>query len=422
MAISPYDQQVYDAGFKFIPQTQYLQNPFLIPEDETTTDSNTGAGIVTLPQRGGGGSIYTGGISDLTSGFQRTLDDRQARLTELNRPLTEAQFPSFPGPRTPGGLNAQQMYNIASEDLNNPFNRSAMSTTFPTRTAKEVMDYADDAIQDYRMQYATGELGPNFIPAEEPTIGRRIQDFIYGLPGFSKPQSADQIIAEGYTGKDNLPGILGMILGKIDQYGSLPRGDQAFIARNMGYTGPTVFGENASGLGKDPFGLNTRSGLGNYAEAVEKQVNRLDDYFGGEKFDKKYGKGTTLEFDEETGTFMFKGTNAAKANQMNKMNLARYNFYKQQVEKRDADRAAAAAAQAAAERKAAAEGRSDPADRSRAGASGRRPGSGGNVDRVTSGPGRNVDDTGQAYDSGGREGFGYGLADGGIVDMLEIYD
>jgi len=40
---------------------------------------------------------------------------------------------------------------------------------------------------------------------------------------------------------------------------------------------------------------------------------------------------------------------------------------------------------------------------------GRRPGSGGTVDRVTSGPGRNVDDTGQAYDTRGREGFGYGL-------------
>jgi len=40
---------------------------------------------------------------------------------------------------------------------------------------------------------------------------------------------------------------------------------------------------------------------------------------------------------------------------------------------------------------------------------GRRPGSGGNVDRITSGPGRNVDDTGQAYDTRGREGYGYGL-------------
>ena len=49
MALSPYDQQVYDAGFKFIPQTQYLQTPFLIPGDEVTADPNTGAGITTLP-------------------------------------------------------------------------------------------------------------------------------------------------------------------------------------------------------------------------------------------------------------------------------------------------------------------------------------------------------------------------------------
>ena len=49
MALSPYDQKVYDAGFKFIPQTQYLQTPFLIPENEVTADPNTGAGITTLP-------------------------------------------------------------------------------------------------------------------------------------------------------------------------------------------------------------------------------------------------------------------------------------------------------------------------------------------------------------------------------------
>ena len=91
---------------------------------------------------------------------------------------------------------------------------------------------------------------------------------------------------------------------------------------------------------------------------------------------------------------------------------------------------AAAAAAAKRERDVAALGRSDPNDPSRTGASGRRPGSGGTVDRVTSGPGRNVDDTGQAYDSGGREGFGFGLADGGrvpymmggLTDLVDIYD
>ena len=54
MALSPYDQQVYDAGFKFIPQTQYLQNPFVIPQDD---DTDTSGGITTLPVRDGGGGV-----------------------------------------------------------------------------------------------------------------------------------------------------------------------------------------------------------------------------------------------------------------------------------------------------------------------------------------------------------------------------
>lgn len=59
MALNPYDQSVYDAGFKFIPQSQYLQNPFLIPEEATTIDPNTGAGIATLPVGGGRDNIQS---------------------------------------------------------------------------------------------------------------------------------------------------------------------------------------------------------------------------------------------------------------------------------------------------------------------------------------------------------------------------
>ena len=118
-------------------------------------------------------------------------------------------------------------------------------------TISQIKDMAADQIEDFREQYRTGQFGPSFIEAEKPTLNRRIQDAFYSLPFLSKPQSADQIIAEGYTGQSNMPGIMSMILGSMDKYGELPRGDQAFIARNMGYTGPTVFGENASGLGKN---------------------------------------------------------------------------------------------------------------------------------------------------------------------------
>ena len=102
---------------------------------------------------------------------------------------------------------------------------------------------AADQIEDFREQYRTGQFGPSFIEAEKNANNRRIQDAFYSLPGLSKPQSADQIIAEGYTGRSNMPGIMSMALGMIDKYGELPRGDQAFTVRNMGYTGPTVFGK-----------------------------------------------------------------------------------------------------------------------------------------------------------------------------------
>ena len=361
------DRAIYDAGNYFIPQEQY-RGAFNITPPATGTGAAAATGINTVLNQGGGGGggiPFSGTATDLTTAFQKAVDDRQDRL-------------------------------------NNPPSRFL---GFNTMRDQELTG-ADAGFYDT-------------IPQEQ-TFAGKVQDFL-------TPQSADDIIARGFEPRVKL-GILSNLLP--DRFGELPRGDQAFIARNMGYTGPTVFGQDQSGLQKDPFGLNVRSGFGNYAEAVEKQVDRLDDYFGGEKFDKKYGAGTTLEFDEETGQFRFVGTNAAQANKMNKMNLAKYNFYKKQIEQRDADRAAAAAAQAEAERRFAAEGRSDPSDRSRAGASGRRPGSGGNVDRVTSGPGRNVDDTGQAYDSGGREGFGYGLADGGrvpymmggLANLVDIYD
>ena len=59
------------------------------------------------------------------------------------------------------------------------------------------------------------------------------------------------------------------------------------------------------------------------------------------------------------------------------------------------------------EKEYAAKGRSDPTDSSRAGSLGRRPGSGGK--------GIAKDSGGVSYDSGGRQGYGYGLKDGGRV-------
>ena len=316
------------------------------------------------------------------------------------------------------------MYNQALKDLNDP-SLKGMSNDFVGKTAQSVMDYADDAIQDYKMQYATGQLGPNYIPAEKPTFNRKVNDFIYDTLGFTKPQSADQILEEGYNkpyGSGGL-GILGAILGKMDNYSNLPVADQAFIAKNMGYTGPTVFGANDSGLSKDPFGLNTRSAFGNYAERVGVESEKLGDLLGKD-LAGKYG----ATFNPETGMFESDDEEAAaKANQMTKMLRAKFNFYtKQNMDYADT-------VQKAAELQAAKDKdivnkigvtADDVASTTTQGGGGGIASSaysGGGADAASMGGGSQ-----QAKSSGGaktdRTDKGWGWADGGIVDMLEIYD
>jgi hypothetical protein len=219
------------------------------------------------------------------------------------------------------------------------------------------------------------------------TMGK-VRDFI-------EPQSASQIMTDGYQEPRFQPGIMATIMGKLDNYRNLPRADQAFIAQNMGYTGPTVFGENNSGLGKDPFGINTRSAFGNYGEYVGNAVTDLEEALG-----KARGK-----YDTEKEYL-----------DMTKLMRTKLNFYRTKQKEREQIQGDVLAGQMQRDAEAGAAGKSDSQDKSRAGSLGRRPGSGGNVTAQSTGTvaeGRNTDDTGQTYDSGGREGFGYGLKDGG---------
>ena len=402
---APVDRGFYDQGFTALPQSKFTFG-INLNQNQTTDDDS---GIATLPvasprtiNTGGALTPFTGGVGDLKTAFQKAVDDRQTRLTELNRPM--------------GVIPGQTGDEIIMERLA-PFDAPK--------------DFYKGSIEGIPQ---TIKGAPGIFEREEPTIGRKLSDAFYSLPFTpNKPQTADMIMEQGYTGRAGGPGIIGMVLGSMDKFGSLSRPDQAFIQANMGYTGPTVFGENTSGGNKDPFGLNVRSGFGNYAEAVEKQVDRLDDYFGGEKFDKKYGEGTTLEFDEETGQFRFVGTNAARANEMNKMNLARYNFYKQQVEQRDnlrrqeKERQAAelAAARARAQQEIAARGYQDY-------------GSGGGRDEsLNTGVGGSYSGRGDEGATGANfsgdfatdsasydlaEGGRVGYMGGGLTDLVDIYD
>ena len=380
--LSPYDQSIYDQGYKYIPQSKYLLNPFKVPQGD---ENEVPTGIATTYQAqsggGGGGMGYTGGITGLTTDFQKAVDARTQRLEDAyDNPSTAKIFgmPAF------------------KQDVN-------------------PADAGFYVAEDMR------------IPQQRTMLGKMFQ-----------PQSPQEIMEQGYTPRTNI-GILSAILGKADKFGTLPRADQAFITSQMGYTGPTVFGDNQSGLSKDPFGLNTRSAFGNYAERVGTEVDKLGlalsptGAIGG----KKDFQGAT--FNPATGEFEaaedsdLTPQQIAALNQRTKLVRTKLNFYRGQKKERDAFREQEAqrirdeiAAAAAAKNRAAAR-----AAIKRQGEAGYTPSIHGPTDYGRDSRGNQSFDMGnQGFGIGsdggpvsnrtGRGRQGYML--GGLTDLVDIYD
>jgi len=381
MALNPYDQSIYDAGFKYIPQSRYLLNPFQIPQGEES-EGNVAPGLPAIyqAQGGGGGTMpYTGSTGNLMSGFQTSVDSRQDRLRSLNMPLEQKGIP--------GG-------DILMENIGVP--------------GIESMPYDEAQFGPVTIKGAPGV----YQAGAKNTLSRRIQDAIYGILPGGKPQTAEMILNEGYNkpyGSAMGPGILGAILGKMDNYSNLPVADQAFIAANMGYTGPTVFGENTSGLSKDPFGINVRSAFGNYAEYVDKTASSLED-----ALDRARNKYDTEE------EFLA----------MTKMMRNKLDFYRQKQKEYSDMINQSAEIKAAKDRDIVNKigvTSGDVASTTTQGGGGgiadRGYGPGGGLDASRMGGGsQQAKSGGQKAGGTGRTDGGWGWADGGIVDLIDIYD
>ena len=79
MALSQYDQSVYDAGYKYIPQSQYLLNPFQIPagsENEVPTGIATTYQAQNMGGGGGGFNPYSPDMSQIRTDFRPDYDFR----------------------------------------------------------------------------------------------------------------------------------------------------------------------------------------------------------------------------------------------------------------------------------------------------------------------------------------------------------
>ena len=376
MALSPYDQSVYDAGYKYIPQSQYLLNPYAIPQG---TENEVPSGIPAVYQSTPMGANTMGGA--LQAGNINYGD------------FAKAGFDAYAN-RQPSPL---------VDDL------------YQSKLDKSFLGFPS-----YQQQELTGPDMGEYIGSDtdiplELTRAGQIQK---SLQGFGQGiQSLGQKIG-GF-------GPISMVLGSMDKFDELPALDKQFIEQSMGYRGPTVFGENTTGGYVDPFGVNVRSAFGNYAEKVRDEFGSLGESLSGRLSDK-YG----ATFNTETGMFESENEEAArKANQMTNLMRKKFVFRQQQIKQQEFDKkiaeqqAAAAAAEAQAQ-----------AARDNAGTQRRSDGSGGGNltrSRDQGGLGLSASQAQSVSAANAAAGMGgWGLADGGrvpymdggITDMLEIYD
>ena len=114
---NPYDQQVYDAGFKFIPQSKYLINPFQIPQNSDTGTGNTEGGLPTLNVGGGGDGFnpYNTDMSKIRQDYN-AFPSRQAGeiYSKTFNPGPNPYATSMYGSSLP---RAQSQYNLARQNI-----------------------------------------------------------------------------------------------------------------------------------------------------------------------------------------------------------------------------------------------------------------------------------------------------------------
>ena len=231
---NPGDQKIYE-DFQYVPQEKYRLG-FTAPVQGGGQDASTpsfGIPNTNAFTNSGGNNYFAGSPNSLIQDYNTTTKERYFRnqdtplVDDLYQSKLDKTFMGFPsykqqnfvGPFTPYG---QPM------DMDNP--AASIENIIASRN----------------------------MPLEQTTAGK-IQTSLGNV--------RDK--ASGILSNMKGFGPISFALNSMDKFSSLPATDQQFINMNMGYTGPTVFGENSSGLSKDPFGINTRSMFGNYADYVE---------------------------------------------------------------------------------------------------------------------------------------------------------
>jgi|TARA_R110002020_G_scaffold102695_2_gene240960 hypothetical protein len=386
MILQPVDQAVRDQGFNFVPFNQYLSSPFQFQTNQTSSPTSEALGITSLkqpfikPYVGGGGIFETG-------------------------PL---------GPTSPL-LNQENFYNLTSDQYFKNQDTPNVDNLYQSKVDQTFMNMPSYREQDL----SAADLG------EYIASGTDIPLELTGA-GIAQQQLGRVNEGIGSLG-ETLAGLgpVNFLMNKMDRFDSLPKADQEFIKLNMGYTGPTVFGGDQSGLSRDPFGIFTRSALGNYAERVGKEYDKMTDVLSPEgKVGSKFSGAT---YNPVTGLFESEELSPEELERINKRtNLLRKKqvFYRKQTELRDRNRRIQEANEKREAERLAALSRAESARQY-------DPSIHGPTNYGLGSDGRQSFDTGQGFGANATTGgpvsnrTGRGRTDymdGGLADLVDIYD
>ena len=427
---NPYDQQVYDAGFKYIPQSKYLLNPFQIPTDDSTTPPDTG-GITSL-NRGGGDGDFNPYNTDMSK-------VRQDYNAFPSRQAGEIYSKTFnPQPYGTGVESAQAAYNQANQALAQGIDPNSQGYgSFTGGTLTGLKDIANEIIMNNKEQYgAQGQYVDPYDPRySSMTEAQKFMDNYpeyYGVPsGVPEPgipAAIGRYMSNSLLGKGF--GIAKDFLGRV-----LPINERAIMENEA--RGAGIFTDDIGRIVTDDY--NTAGGI-----MAGYNLNKIDagsfqkrrDTIEKTIADKKAKGLDTTALEERLGLLDDAEENILGARKKTKQ------IYKMRKDKKDADKkrkeAEAAAAAAAADK-----ARRDDIQRIQSrlddtGVTGSNYNQAANIsgggggDRAINSEGQTAREatydgnpntgTSQGYSQHYMDGGRVYYMDGGLADMLEIYD
>ena len=212
-----------------------------------------------------------------------------------------------------------------------PNTQSGFATNFPTQPVKSGITQSTVG-QTFEAPFVMS--GNQKFAIDDPLIAER-SNYVQkptGIMTQAKDFFTQTVPKIASSAIDFIPGM--RFIKSLDRFDSLPYQDRKFIESVMqkdakGNLTPGIYVDPSTGLLKDMRGKNVRSLMGNYAESIENDYAKKEQSIqkSKDKWEEKFGSlGNTNEYGKTW-------------NEMNKRNVAEFNFLTQMKNKFDKQKA-----------------------------------------------------------------------------------